>query len=174
MPRLLKKAESNATSESSSSSSASTSGPTHRTAAADPAPQGGGMLSYPVNAPITSGYEARWGTFHYGIDFGVPVGTPIHAAASGVVFMTSTENDGMMNGYGNVVLVTHVINGKTYTTLYAHLNSIDVSEGQTVSRGQVIAHSGNTGESTGPHMHFEVHNGNWSYHGAVNPMPYLQ
>lgn len=165
------KAQSNNGGDSGSSSTNSVT--QQRTVAPNAAPKGGGTLSYPVNAPITSGYEARWGTFHYGIDFGVPVGTPIHAAASGVVFMTSTENDGRMNGYGNVVLVTHVIDGKTYTTLYAHLSSINVSEGQTVSRGQVIAHSGNTGESTGPHMHFEVHNGNWSYHGAVNPMPYL-
>src|SRR5690625_6912565 len=70
-----------------------------------------------------------------------------------------------------VVIISHSINGKSYTTLYAHLNSQSVSVGQSVSQGQEIAKSGNTGASTGPHLHFEIHQG--GYGNPVNPRNHM-
>lgn len=136
----------------------------------------GGFI-HPVNGPITSGFGPRscngCSTYHRGIDYGVAEGTPVKASAPGVVTMISKEYDGQMNGYGNVLLITHHIKGKTYTTLYAHLSSIDVKANQKVSQGQVIGKSGNTGNSTGPHLHFEIHKGFWSKENATDPMNYL-
>ncbi|GGH75483.1 peptidase M24 [Compostibacillus humi] len=138
---------------------------------------GNGMFAWPVangKDLISSPFGQRWGKLHRGLDFAVPIGTPVYTAAPGVVIMTSVEGDGTMRGYGNVVLVAHSIGGRSYTTLYAHLSSIAVSSGQTVGRGQVIGHSGNTGDSTGPHLHFEIHAGGWNGDAnAVNPRNYL-
>ncbi len=95
---------------------------------------------------------------HNGVDFGAPIGTQVYAALDGVVTLVRGGN-GWNGGYGNYIVVKHK-NGTQ--TLYAHLNSISVDKGQTVTRGQSIARSGNTGQSTGPHLHFEVR-------GARNP-----
>ena len=129
--------------------------------------QGTGAMGWPCSGPITSpfGYRTHpiFGTtiFHAGIDLGVDYGTPIHAADSGVVVYS-----GWMFGYGNAVIVDH---GGGISTLYGHNQSLAVSEGQSVSKGSVIAYAGSTGNSTGPHCHFEVDvNGS-----PVNPMGYL-
>ena len=129
--------------------------------------QGSGVLSWPCNGPITSPYGYRvhpiFGTtiYHSGIDIGVDYGTPIHAADSGTVIYA-----GWISGYGNAVIIDH---GNGMQTLYGHNQSLNVSEGQSVSKGQVIAFAGSTGSSTGPHCHFEVQvNGS-----AVDPMGYL-
>ena len=129
--------------------------------------QGSGVLSWPCNGPITSPYGYRvhpiFGTtiYHSGIDIGVDYGTPIHAADSGTVIYA-----GWISGYGNAVIIDH---GNGMQTLYGHNQSLNVSEGQSVSKGQVIAFAGSTGNSTGPHCHFEVQvNGS-----AVDPMGYL-
>lgn len=129
--------------------------------------QGSGVLSWPCNGPITSPYGYRvhpiFGTtiYHSGIDIGVDYGTPIHAADSGTVIYV-----GWISGYGNAVIIDH---GNGMQTLYGHNQSLNVSEGQSVSKGQVIAFAGSTGNSTGPHCHFEVQvNGS-----AVDPMGYL-
>ncbi|MDR0885604.1 MAG: M23 family metallopeptidase [Clostridiales Family XIII bacterium] len=99
---------------------------------------------------------------HKGVDFTASVGTPVYAADSGVV--VSCEQDG--SGYGNIIVVDH---GGGIETAYAHLSAFTVSPGTRVMRGDQIASSGNTGRSTGPHLHFEVRiNGT-----AVNPMQYL-
>ena len=93
-----------------------------------------------------------------GVDFGAPVGTPVKASLSGEVILA--KKDGAYNGgYGNYVVIKHS-NGTQ--TLYAHLSSASVSVGESVSTGEVIGKSGNTGRSTGPHLHFEVR-------GATNP-----
>lgn len=98
---------------------------------------------------------------HTGIDFPVPSGTPVHASSGGTVIQA-----GWNNAYGNVVVISH---GGGISTLYAHNTSLLVSVGQTVTQGQTIAYSGNTGYSTGPHCHFEVlKNGS-----AVDPKAYL-
>jgi len=80
-----------------------------------------------------------------------------------------------MGTHGNVIMVTHSINGQVFTTVYAQLNSFNVSSGQSVSKGQVIGKMGNTGRSTGPHVHFEIHNGPWNSarSNAVNPIRYV-
>jgi murein DD-endopeptidase MepM/ murein hydrolase activator NlpD len=88
--------------------------------------------------------------FHAGLDFTAPQGTPIYATANGVI-KEANFNDG---GYGNHVIINH---GYGYETLYAHMYKIKVRRGQTVTRGEVIGYIGNTGKSTGPHCHYEVH-----------------
>ena len=87
---------------------------------------------------------------HRGIDYGCPIGTPILASEAGTVIYVAH----LQQGYGNFVLISHA-NGR-YETLYAHLDEICVKVGETVSRGEVIGTSGNSGNSTGPHLHFEL------------------
>ncbi|MUG91753.1 peptidoglycan DD-metalloendopeptidase family protein [Scytonema sp. UIC 10036] len=102
-------------------------------------------------------------SFHEGIDFGAPMGTPIYAADSGRVVRVGDRGE----GYGNAVVIQHQGN---ISTLYAHASKLYVVEGQQVVRGQAIAAVGSTGFSTGPHLHFEVR-----VNGVErNPRPYLQ
>ena len=117
--------------------------------AADSAPvQSTGQLGWPVAGPVTSGFGARWGRMHEGIDIAVGTGTPVHAAAAGTVVFAE-----WMSGYGNLVVIDH---GNGLSTAYAHNSGFIVGQGATVGRGFVVALSGNTGNSTGPHVHFEV------------------
>ncbi|MHB8637799.1 MAG: murein hydrolase activator EnvC family protein [Fimbriimonadaceae bacterium] len=143
-------------------------------AAQRPSPRGGklpsrfrGRLGRPVNGPITSGFGMRYHPIlhimriHAGIDFGAPRGTPIHAAAAGVVI-----NAQYMRGFGNVVIIDH---GGGIATVYAHCSRLLVSAGERVAKGEHIADVGSTGLATGPHLHFEVH-----VHGkAVDPRGWL-
>ncbi|MGN7852140.1 murein hydrolase activator EnvC family protein [Exiguobacterium acetylicum] len=119
----------------------------------------------PRNNPLTGKPE-----LHMGIDLVNAKGTPIHAAAGGIVLRA-----GSATGYGNVVMVTHLIDRQVYTTVYAHLDSISVSAGQTVMPGQTVGTLGSTGWSTGPHLHFELHKGEWAVGqpNAVDPAPYI-
>lgn len=121
-----------------------------------------GMI-WPTQGTFTSGYGWRWGRMHRGIDIAGPVGTPIVAAATGVV-VRSGWNSG---GYGNLVDIRHADGS---ITRYAHNSRLLVREGQQVQQGQQISEMGSTGYSTGPHLHFEIHPPN---SGAVNPMAYL-
>jgi murein DD-endopeptidase MepM/ murein hydrolase activator NlpD len=105
-------------------------------------------LIWPIHGPVTSEYGPRWGGFHPGIDIAPPYGTPIHAAKDGVVIFAAWNG-----GYGNFVLIDH---GGGLVTGYAHQSQIAVTQGQTVNQGQVIGYEGSTGDSTGPHLHFEV------------------
>lgn len=115
---------------------------------------GSGAMIWPVNGVVTSPYGYRthpiFGTtiYHSGIDIGVDYGTPVHAADGGVVVEA-----GWISGYGYAVIIDH---GNGLSTLYGHNQELAVSEGQSVSQGQVIAYAGSTGNSTGPHVHFEV------------------
>jgi peptidoglycan DL-endopeptidase CwlO len=130
---------------------------------AGPVRQGSGGMIWPVNGPITSGFCERrsYEACHPGIDIAVPTGTPIRAAASGRVAIA-----GWVGGYGNYTCIQHT---GSLSSCYGHQSSIQVSVGQQVSQGQVIGLSGSTGNSTGPHLHFEVR-----INGAVtNPMNYL-
>ena len=118
---------------------------------------------WPADGVFTSGYGWRWGRIHAGIDIAAPVGTPILAAASGVIEY-ATWNDG---GYGNMIDIRHA---DGTITRYAHMNELYVKEGQTVSQGQTIGAMGSTGFSTGPHLHFEIRPNGGS---AIDPMAFL-
>ncbi|MEL6684058.1 MAG: M23 family metallopeptidase [Pseudomonadota bacterium] len=110
----------------------------------------------------TSGFGPRWGRLHAGTDFAAPIGTPIYATADGVV-----SHAGWSSGYGRLIKIRHDFG---IETRYAHLNSMDVRVGERVSRGERIGAMGNSGRSTGPHLHYEVRvNGN-----PVNPMIYIR
>ncbi|PJO43505.1 murein hydrolase activator EnvC family protein [Lysinibacillus xylanilyticus] len=138
------------------------------------APQSNGTWIKPTNGRLTSPYGWRnigaGPEFHYGVDLANSTGTPIWAAADGVVAYAAP-----LSTYGNVVIITHSIDGQIYTTVYAHLNSFNVSVGSEVSQGQQIATMGMTGRVTGPHLHFEVHIGAWRGQavGSVNPLKYI-
>ena len=130
----------------------------------------GGEFGWPANSSytITSYYGGRMHPTlnvyktHTGIDIGASYGTNVLAANAGKVIVAQWNN-----AYGNYIVIDH---GGGYTTLYAHNSALNVSVGQQVSRGQVIAKVGSTGFSTGPHLHFEI-----MINGAtVNPLPYLQ
>lgn len=129
---------------------------------------GDGSLGLPVgHARISSpfGYRIHPITgvrkLHAGVDFAVPIGTDVHAAEGGSVILAE-----WYSGYGNAVIVDH---GNNTWTLYGHLSKFKVEKGDNVKRGEVIAESGNTGDSTGPHLHFEVRiNGE-----PTDPMPFL-
>ena len=134
-------------------------------------------LTLPVNGPVTQlfgenpEFYKKWGfPGHNGIDYGIPNGTPITAAAAGTVALVGFEN----GGYGNYVKLSHVDGGKTFYTYYAHLASASVAAGQKVKVGAVIGTSNNTGASTGPHLHFglKIDGENPAYKGYVDPMPY--
>lgn len=135
-----------------------------------------GSWTKPASGRFTSGYGTRThpiygGTkTHYGIDIANSTGTPVISAADGVVSYASP-----LSTYGNVIMVTHSIDGQIFTSLYAHLSSIKVNVGQVVSKGQIIGAIGTTGNSTGPHLHFEIHVGNWEgmTKNSVNPLRYI-
>ena len=128
---------------------------------AGPIRQGSGQLIWPASGSISSGFGFRWGRLHAGIDMPLPEGTGLRAADSGTVAIA-----GWVGGYGNYTCIQH---GGSLSTCYGHQSSISVSVGQSVSQGQVIGYSGNTGNSTGPHLHFEVRiNGS-----PVDPLGYL-
>lgn len=123
--------------------------------------KGTGRFVYPMNGTFTSPFGSRWGRLHAGIDIAAPIGTPIRAADGGRVAIA-----GSVSGYGNYTCIQH---SNALSTCYGHQSSIGVRVGQTVSKGQIIGLCGNTGRSTGPHLHFEVRvNGN-----PQDPMGYL-
>jgi murein DD-endopeptidase MepM/ murein hydrolase activator NlpD len=130
-----------------------------------PGAPGAPMAGYtwPTKGVLTSGFGWRWGRMHKGIDIAGPVGTPIVAAASGVVTYAGWNS----GGYGYLVEIQHPDGSMT---LYGHNNRILVQVGQQVAQGQQVSEMGSTGYSTGPHLHFEVHP---SGKGAVNPIAFL-
>ncbi len=121
-------------------------------------------FSMPIkgNFRYTSGFGPRWGRLHAGTDFAGAIGLPIYATADGVV-----SHAGWSSGYGRLIKIQHDFG---IETRYAHLNSMDVRVGQRISRGDRIGTLGNSGRSTGPHLHYEVReSGN-----PVNPMNYIR
>lgn len=118
---------------------------------------------WPARGVLTSGYGWRWGRMHRGIDIGAPTGTPVMAAAAGEVVFAGWNS----GGFGNLVDIRHPDGS---LTRYAHNSRILVRRGQQVEQGQQISAIGSTGNSTGPHLHFEVHPPN---QGAVNPIALL-
>ena len=128
---------------------------------------GGGDGSYvsPTSGRVSSCYGSRWGVTHFGVDIAAPIGTPIYAATSGRV-----ARAGAATGFGQAV---YILGDDGAVTVYGHVNRYFVSVGERVSVGEQIAEVGNRGQSTGPHLHFEVHPHGVMYGGAVNPIPWL-
>lgn len=135
-------------------------------------------LNLPVSGSITQYFGEnpqiykKWGyAGHNGIDHGIPNGTPIMASADGTVEKAEFETD----GYGNFVKISHMDGTTKYYTYYAHLQSFSVKVGQKITAGTQVGLSGNTGASTGPHLHFgiKIDGQNPAYKGYIDPMPYL-
>lgn len=126
-----------------------------------------GAFTRPSAGYLSSGFGTRWGKLHAGIDLAAKGTVPVVAAADGVVIRSYYSSS-----YGNAIFIAHSINGQTYTTVYAHLSSRAVGEGQVVSKGQFIGNMGNTGDSQGQHLHFELHLGGWNAakSNAINPI----
>ncbi|WP_045518195.1 murein hydrolase activator EnvC family protein [Neobacillus niacini] len=132
------------------------------------APVTGGAFTLPANGRISSGFAGREDGMHFGVDIAnAAPGVPIWAAADGVVIQSYYSSS-----YGNVVFIAHSINGQTYTTVSAHMETRFVSSGAVVKKGQQIGIMGNTGQSYGKHLHFELHRGEWnsSKSNAINPV----
>ncbi|MDJ0286038.1 MULTISPECIES: murein hydrolase activator EnvC family protein [Bacillus] len=125
----------------------------------------------PAAGRFSSGFGGRSGGQHYGLDIAAKGTVSVVAAASGTV-----TNSSYSSSYGNVVFITHNINGQTYQTVYAHLSTRSVSTGQRVEQGQFLGYMGNTGQSYGQHLHFEIHKGLWNgaKSNAVNPAQYIR
>ncbi|PRR90564.1 MULTISPECIES: murein hydrolase activator EnvC family protein [unclassified Bacillus (in: firmicutes)] len=148
-----------------------------------PAPQSGGSdqvsdtpasssgFIKPAAGRFSSGFGGRSGGQHYGLDIAAKGTVSVVAAASGTV-----TNSSYSSSYGNVIFITHNINGQTYQTVYAHLSTRSVSTGQRVEQGQFLGYMGNTGQSHGQHLHFEIHKGLWNgaKSNAVNPAQYIR
>ncbi|MCD6090626.1 MAG: M23 family metallopeptidase [Bacteroidales bacterium] len=134
------------------------------------------MACIPAIQPISDKYKSRISAFygyrihpiyktkifHEGIDFAAPLGTDVYASGDGIVVQSTHSN----YGYGNIIKIDH---GYGYMTVYAHLNKINVRKGQHIKRGQIIGFVGNTGLSTGPHLHYEVRKND----KRVNPIYYF-
>jgi murein DD-endopeptidase MepM/ murein hydrolase activator NlpD len=119
--------------------------------------------TWPAAGTVTSRFGRRWGRMHKGIDIAGPIGTPINAAADGIVTAAGWQS----GGYGNLVEIRH---SDGTTTRYGHNSQISVSIGQTVRQGEQVARMGSTGRSTGSHLHFEIRPSGGS---AVNPIAHL-
>jgi murein DD-endopeptidase MepM/ murein hydrolase activator NlpD len=139
-----------------------------RDAAAEPATppaapirRGSGQLIWPIDGTITSPFGQRWGRLHAGLDIGAPEGTPIRAAAGGRVALA-----GWQGGYGLYTCIQH---SGSLSTCYAHQSRLGTSTGASVGQGQVMGYVGNTGNSFGAHLHFEVRVGG----SPVDPLGYL-
>jgi murein DD-endopeptidase MepM/ murein hydrolase activator NlpD len=137
-----------------------------KSALADGAPQAtifnGQEFVKPTNGIFTSGFGGRWGTTHYGIDLANKIGTPIYAVTDGTVI-----SSGPASGFGLWVRILHP---GGWISVYGHINRSLVHIGEKVNAGEQIAEMGNRGQSTGPHLHFEI----WDPSGKkLNPLPWL-
>ena len=134
-------------------------------------PVSSGSFTWPASGTLTSGYGSRSGGFHNGMDIAKRgPGIPIVATADGVVIRSYYSSS-----YGNVVFISHSINGQVFTSVYAHMSNRIVESGAVVKKGERIGTMGNTGQSFGQHVHFELHKGPWNFSksNGVNPMSYL-
>ncbi|OMQ14164.1 hypothetical protein A7K94_0218565 [Modestobacter sp. VKM Ac-2676] len=126
---------------------------------------GGHGYVRPAVGRTSSCYGARWGVTHFGVDIAAPIGTPIYAATTGTVVRA-----GPATGFG---LAVYIRGDDGAVTVYGHVNRYFVAAGERVGVGERIAEVGNRGQSTGPHLHFEVHPGGSLYSGQVDPVPWL-
>jgi murein DD-endopeptidase MepM/ murein hydrolase activator NlpD len=121
----------------------------------------GSSFVKPLNGRVTSEFGPRWGTMHKGLDLAAAAGSPIRAVTGGTVRRADWNG-----GYGNAVIIDH---GNGLSTLYGHAASLNVKPGQKVNAGDIIAKEGSTGDSTGPHLHFEVRVND----KQIDPRPWL-
>jgi murein DD-endopeptidase MepM/ murein hydrolase activator NlpD len=135
-----------------------------RTGGSGPASSSGYVR--PASGTTTSCFGARWGVTHFGVDIAAPIGTPIYAATSGTV-----RRAGPATGFG---LAVYILGDDGAVTVYGHVNRYFVSAGERVRAGGQIAEVGNRGQSTGPHLHFEVHPSGTMYSGQINPVPWMR
>jgi len=168
-------AEAAAAAASASTSSASTQksngGGSNTVQAASLPAVSSGSFTWPASGVVSSGFRGSRSN-HHGVDIAKRgPNVPIVAAADGVVIRSYYSSS-----YGNAIFVSHSINGQVYTTVYAHMSSRSVGSGAVVKKGQRIGTMGNTGQSFGQHLHFELHKGEWngSKSNAVNPLSYLR
>lgn len=159
-----------ATSKAVSKTTASSNGGSNSPASKPKTSVSSSSFTRPAGAGyLSSGLGHRWGTFHAGVDIAATGTVPIYAAADGVVIRSYPSTS-----YGQVIFISHYINGQQYTTVYAHMRegSRLVNAGDVVSKGQQIGTMGNTGDSTGQHLHFELHKGPWNQakSNAINPV----
>ncbi len=128
---------------------------------------GGSGAGYvlPAAGRTSSCFGSRWGVTHFGVDIAAPIGTPIYAATSGTV-----QRAGAATGFGQAV---YLRGDDGAVTVYGHVNRYFVAAGDRVSAGEQIAEVGNKGQSTGPHLHFEVHPGGGLYGGQIDPVPWM-
>ncbi|MGY1763537.1 M23 family metallopeptidase [Geodermatophilus sp. SYSU D00779] len=127
---------------------------------------GSGPYVKPTSGRTSSCFGSRWGALHGGVDIAAPIGTPIYAAHSGVVARAGTAT-----GFGYAV---YIRGDDGAVTVYGHVNQYFVRAGERVVAGELIAEVGNRGQSTGPHLHFEVHPSGAMYGGQVDPVPWLR
>ncbi|WP_404329902.1 murein hydrolase activator EnvC family protein [Mesobacillus maritimus] len=164
-------AASASTSTSTSTSTQQSSGGDSNTVqAASLPPVSGGSFTWPASGIVSSGFRGSRAN-HHGIDIAKRgPNVPIVAAADGVVIKSYYSPS-----YGNAIFISHSINGQVFTTVYAHLSSRSVGNGAVVRKGDRIGTMGNTGQSYGQHLHFELHKGQWNgaKSNAVNPLSYL-
>ncbi|MGW3956137.1 M23 family metallopeptidase [Streptomyces sp. NPDC004752] len=146
---------------------------TARTVAAQ-APAGAAAWVDPVKKyALTASFNqagGMWKAKHSGQDFAVPIGTEVVAAHGGTVVKAGGNGAGDGPAYGNAIVIKH---GNGTYSQYAHLSRVDVRAGQVVATGQPIARSGNTGNTTGPHLHFEIRT-TPNYGSAINPVAFLR
>ncbi|MGE7622519.1 murein hydrolase activator EnvC family protein [Viridibacillus sp. NPDC096237] len=170
----IAKAKAQAQAKAASNSSAGTSNVANDEESSNVPSVSSGTWTRPTSGNFTSGFGWRnigaGPEFHYGVDIANAQGTPIVAAADGIVFRASP-----LSTYGNVIMMTHSIDGNTFTTVYAHLSGYKATAGQSVSKGEVIGYMGQTGRAFGSHLHFEIHTTAWQGQkvGAVNPLRYI-
>jgi murein DD-endopeptidase MepM/ murein hydrolase activator NlpD len=120
----------------------------------------------PASGITSSCFGGRWGVTHFGVDIAAPIGTPIYAATSGTV-----QRAGPATGFG---LAVYIRGDDGAVTVYGHVNDYYVTAGERVGAGEQIAEVGNRGQSTGPHLHFEVHPSGTMYSGQIDPVPWMR
>ena len=130
------------------------------------------MFIKPCEGRITNGFQANARSGHYGVDFAQAGTVEIKAIAAGEITRSYTSTS-----YGEAIFILHQINGQEYESVYAHMRtgSRRFSVGEAVNQGDVLGLMGNTGDSTGQHLHFELHKGRWNANktNAVNPLDYF-
>jgi murein DD-endopeptidase MepM/ murein hydrolase activator NlpD len=163
--RSIRESEAPTAAESPQSVASPTQAPEPAKTEAPPAPKAKKAdWVMPMDAPVSSCFGPRWGTQHQGIDFAGDENTPIQAVGAGEIIAAGW----VYTGYGISVVIDH---GNGFQTHYAHLNKLNVDVGDRVNPADVIGWEGSTGDSTGPHLHFEVHAGMWN---QVDPAPWMR